>query len=100
MALIHCNFYSEVLSLSTSMYVILPQSMHRSHKVENAPEQEEYSTSYLLHGLSEDHTIWLRRTSIERYVNQLGLAVVMPAIQQSISVAGQKIFYMRIMLGL
>jgi S-formylglutathione hydrolase FrmB len=33
---------------------------------------------YLLHGLSDDHTIWHRRTRIERYVNDLPLAVVMP----------------------
>jgi S-formylglutathione hydrolase FrmB len=33
---------------------------------------------YLLHGLSDDHTIWLRRTSIERYAEEIGIAVVMP----------------------
>lgn len=32
----------------------------------------------LLHGLSDDHTIWQRRTSIERYVQGLPLLVVMP----------------------
>jgi S-formylglutathione hydrolase FrmB len=40
-------------------------------------------TLYLLHGLSDDHTIWLRRTSIERYVAPLGLAVVMPRVDRS-----------------
>lgn len=33
---------------------------------------------YLLHGLSDDHTAWTRRTSIERYVAGLPLIVVMP----------------------
>jgi S-formylglutathione hydrolase FrmB len=33
---------------------------------------------YLLHGLSDDHTAWVRRTSIERYVDGLPLIVVMP----------------------
>ncbi len=37
-----------------------------------------FATFYLLHGLSDDHTIWLRRTSIERYVERLPLIVVMP----------------------
>src|ERR1044071_6734116 len=37
-----------------------------------------FATFYLLHGLSDDHTIWLRRTSIERYVSSLPLIVVMP----------------------
>ena len=33
---------------------------------------------YLLHGLSDDHTTWIRRTSIERYVAGMPLIVVMP----------------------
>ncbi len=32
---------------------------------------------YLLHGLSDDDSIWQRRTSIERYAETLGIAVVM-----------------------
>jgi carboxylesterase len=38
---------------------------------------------YLLHGMSDDDTIWLRRTSIERYAAPLGLAVVMPQVHRS-----------------
>ena len=37
-----------------------------------------WSVFYLLHGLSDDHTMWMRRTSIERYVAGLPLMVVMP----------------------
>lgn len=33
---------------------------------------------HLLHGLSDDHTTWLRRTSLERYVEKLPLIVVLP----------------------
>jgi putative tributyrin esterase len=78
MALIHCDFKSRVLDLSTSMVVILPQP-------EPSPggRRRKYPTLYLLHGLSDDHTIWQRRTSIERYVEPLGLAVVMPAVHRS-----------------
>jgi S-formylglutathione hydrolase FrmB len=36
-----------------------------------------------LHGLSDDDTIWLRRTSVERYVAPLGLAVIMPQVHRS-----------------
>jgi S-formylglutathione hydrolase FrmB len=42
-----------------------------------------YQTLYLLHGLSDDHTIWMRRTSIERYAAAKNLAVVMPAVARS-----------------
>jgi S-formylglutathione hydrolase FrmB len=38
---------------------------------------------YLLHGLSDDYTIWQRRTSIERHVEGLELMVVMPEAQRS-----------------
>lgn len=33
---------------------------------------------YLLHGLSDDHTAWTRRTNLERFVEGLPLIVVMP----------------------
>ncbi len=38
---------------------------------------------YLLHGLSDDHTAWARRTSLERYVQGLPLIVVMPNGERS-----------------
>jgi putative tributyrin esterase len=81
MALIHCDFFSEVLGLSTSMYVILPQPAKK--EMGSKIRTTQYPTLYLLHGLSDDHTFWLRRTSIERYVEPLGLAVVMPAVHRS-----------------
>ena len=39
---------------------------------------DKHPTLWLLHGASDNHTIWQRRTSIERYAAPLGLAVVMP----------------------
>jgi S-formylglutathione hydrolase FrmB len=83
MALIHCDFFSEVLGISTSMCVILPQNTRSQIGMAGSEKKEKYPTLYLLHGLSDDHTIWQRRTSIERYVSDLGLAVVMPAAGRS-----------------
>lgn len=83
MALIQCQFYSEVLNLSTSMTVILPQQTTTQIGMENNRGREKLQTLYLLHGLSDDDTIWTRRTSIERYVAPLGLAVVMPQVHHS-----------------
>jgi len=82
MALLHCNFWSEVLQLSCSMDVILPEPK-RSADGESLTPPCLCPTLYLLHGLSDDHTIWQRRTSIERYVAELELAVVMPAVDRS-----------------
>ncbi|WP_256761877.1 alpha/beta hydrolase family protein [Cohnella sp. WQ 127256] len=83
MAFITCNFYSEVLGLSTSMTVILPQQTSTQIGLNNRSSQKLHKTLYLLHGFSDDDTIWSRRTSIERYVAELGLAVVMPNVHQS-----------------
>ncbi|MBN1672597.1 MAG: esterase family protein [Kiritimatiellae bacterium] len=77
MALIHCDFYSEVLGLASSMLVVLPR--------ESGPEirGRRHPVLYLLHGLSDDHTVWLRQTAIERYAVSRGLAVVMPNVHRS-----------------
>ena len=42
-----------------------------------------HPTLWLLHGLSDDESIWSRSTSIERYVAPLGLSVVMPNVHRS-----------------
>lgn len=78
MALITCDFYSEVLGISTSICAILPEHTYSQIGIKNSLKRETYPTLYLLHGLSDDHTIWQRRTSIERYVASTGIAVIMP----------------------
>ena len=83
MALIHCEFFSEVLGLSTAMTVILPQATTTQIGLSGRVRGEVQPTLYLLHRMSDDHTIWVRRTSLERYVAPLGLAVVMPAVHRS-----------------
>lgn len=83
MALIECRFYSEAMGLSTSMTVILPQNTSSQIGMENKAGSHRHPTLYLLHGLSDDDSIWLRRTSIERYVASLGIAVVMPQVHRS-----------------
>ena len=82
MALLRCDFFAETLGLSTSMTVILPQQTSRQVGLAGAAG-DDVPVLYLLHGLSDDDTIWTRRTSIERYVAPLGLAVVMPQVHQS-----------------
>jgi S-formylglutathione hydrolase FrmB len=83
MALLRCDFFSDVLGLSTSMTVILPQSTSNQIGMRGAHGDSAPPVLYLLHGLSDDDTIWTRRTSIERYVSSLGIAVVMPQVHTS-----------------
>lgn len=83
MALIHCDFFAETLGLSTSMAVILPQPTQGQIGLAGAAGEGRHPTLWLLHGMSDDHTIWQRRTAIERYVAPMGLAVVMPRVARS-----------------
>ena len=78
---VHC--FSDALGLSVSFYVLLPQKATRQIGVAGGETRAQYPTLYLLHGLSDDHTIWLRRTSIERYAAAKNIAVVMPAAGRS-----------------
>lgn len=78
MALLHVDFFSTVLGMSMNMDVLLPQQTWGQIGMEGKGAEGKYKTMYLLHGMSDDQTIWQRRTSIERYVAKLGIAVVMP----------------------
>lgn len=78
MAFIKVQFLSEVLGRQTEIGVIIPQRSTRGEiGVENKAKAEKYKTLLLLHGLSDDYSIWARRTSIERYATERGIAVVM-----------------------
>ena len=61
MALLHVNFFSNTLGMCVSMDVILPQKTQGQI------------------GMSDDHTIWQRRTAIERYADAYDLAIIMPS---------------------
>ena len=68
MSLSEVRFFSQALQKSTSAFVIHPDS--------SVPRP--YHCMLLLHGLSDDQSIWQRRTSIERYVSGKPIIVVMP----------------------
>lgn len=74
MALMEVNFYSNTLGMNSQVNVILPQKRSRKRK---------YPVLYLLHTAGGDHSMWCRRTSIERYVEGMGMAVVMPSVHLS-----------------
>ena len=80
MILNEVNFFSETLGLLSSMYVLLPQRPLADAQSKRTPK---YRTLYLLHGHSDDHTAWMRWSSIEKYAEGLNLVVVMPAVHLS-----------------
>lgn len=78
MALLHVNFFSEAMRMNMEMDVILPQKANTMIGMESNASEGKIKTVYLLHGLTDDHTTWQRRTSIERYASKYGIAVIMP----------------------
>ncbi len=69
MAILRVGFFGQSILKQTNMTVVLP---------DDAKSAGPYPVMYLLHGLSDDDTIWARRTSLERYVAGMPLIVVMP----------------------
>jgi S-formylglutathione hydrolase FrmB len=80
MALVHCHFFSQTLGRMTALSALLPEP---GPDGDEPGEPVRYPTLYLLHGLSDDHTVWLRRTSLERYLEGRRLAVILPAAGRS-----------------
>ncbi len=84
MALIELKFFSQMLGMQQEAYVVIPQkSTNGEIGIKGKSDSKEYKCLYLLHGLSDDHSIWLRRTSIERYAADFGICVVMPCAAKS-----------------
>jgi len=77
MAFIQCDFYSEILGTRTSLNAVIPL---RDESGQEPPREmpEQYPVLFLLHGLHSNYTAWSRYSSVERYANEKGLAVVMP----------------------
>ena len=69
MAVFNITFSSWALGHGTHATVILPDTDRSEAPARNL---------YLLHGLSDNETTWTRRTSIERYADRYGIAVIMP----------------------
>jgi putative tributyrin esterase len=67
MAICEIHWGSVLLGKQVTTRVILPER-----------GKPPFAVYYLLHGLSDDHATWTRRTRIEMYVANLPLIVVMP----------------------
>jgi S-formylglutathione hydrolase FrmB len=69
MAFATVNYFSRSLQKASAFNIVFP---------DDPDIRRPWSVFYLLHGLSDDHTIWMRRTSVERYLGSLPLVLVMP----------------------
>ncbi|MBQ9080922.1 MAG: prolyl oligopeptidase family serine peptidase [Clostridia bacterium] len=85
MALFNIQYRSAALDKNTPIVVVIPE----------AAPAEDIPTLYLLHGMHGNHADWTRKSSIERYAQDRGIAVVMPDGENSFyhdMVFGEKYF--------
>lgn len=73
MAFFNSYFKSAVLEQEVCFNAIIPE----------ACDENNIKALYLLHGLSDNHTNWMRKTCIERYANEAKIAVIMPNVDRS-----------------
>lgn len=83
MAFLELSIFSESLGTQQQVYVIMPQQSTNGEIGINNKSSENIKTLYLLHGLSDNHSTWIRRTSVERYAQEYGICVVMPFADRS-----------------
>lgn len=67
MSFAELHWYSPILEKQVTTSVLLPDK-----------GSGPFPVYYLLHGITDDHSIWHRRSRIEHYVADLPLIVVMP----------------------
>ncbi len=82
MAFLQIQFFSEALNVASTVNVILPEA-NQGIGIAASKDERLPKVLYLLHGYSDDHSIWMRRTSVERYAANHNLAVIMPAVNHS-----------------
>jgi len=70
MSLIRMDFFSQALNMHTAANIILP--------LPKAGPAEDIPVLWLLHGMGDDQSSWIRKSALERYALSAGLAVVIP----------------------
>jgi S-formylglutathione hydrolase FrmB len=81
------TIYSFAMNMDTAVGIILPQDSRRHRGIEELhpgiTPRKTPKTLILLHGLSDNYSVWLNRTSILRYAEDYDIAVIMPEVQRS-----------------
>jgi S-formylglutathione hydrolase FrmB len=78
----HVSFYSDVLKIDCGIEVVYPQNCTRTPPSLRNVIEPPYQVLYLLHGITRDQTAWVRLSSIEQDVMDMGLVVIMPTTQR------------------
>jgi putative tributyrin esterase len=68
MAALEMHYSSKALARMSALWIVMPDDW----------DDSPLPVLYLLHGLSDDYTAWMRRSAIERHVAAHRMLVVMP----------------------
>ena len=63
MAFLQIQFFSAALNVASTVNVILPEA-NQGIGMGASKDERPPKVLYLLHGYSDDHSIWMRRTSL------------------------------------
>ena len=74
MAFIELDLRSGYLNSHEEVWMILP---------DEKPPKDGYPVLWLFHGAHQDCSEWVRNSSVERFANERGLAVIMPTMLHS-----------------
>jgi len=87
MSRFQCHFQSKALLTPASITVIIPSRIPDLGVDATLDEiykpLPKYKTLYLFHGIFADADSWLYYTSLERYADEYGIAVVLPSVRNS-----------------
>ena len=83
MSVLQCNFYSKALSYFVDVTVYIP-SVHNGDAMMKSYEElydpnKKYKALYLLHGMLDDHSCWMRWSRVEEYAEAHEVALIMPS---------------------
>jgi putative tributyrin esterase len=70
------SIYAHTLKMNTSISVLLPDDTQ-------ARPKDGFHVLYLLHGLFDNRSAWVRNTTVTRYAEENGIALIMPEVQRS-----------------
>lgn len=89
MSVMQCNFYSKCLANFVDVTVYIPSYHNGDITMGDMPldqiydKNQKFKTIYLLHGMLDDHSCWMRWSMVEEQAEQHRIALVMPSGQNS-----------------
>lgn len=79
MAFLTMTLYSVELGRDTNLCALLPENKHGRHQA----GRREYPVVYALHGYGDNHTSWMRKSTLELVARDYDVVVVMPEADNS-----------------